>query len=1008
MATAIKNRRDTAANWTAINPIPLEGQLCIENDAGAFRLKVGDGVTPWNDLDYLDIGGANETAESILAKLLLVDGAGSGLDADKLDGQSSQYYEDLALKGALIDITKKPYFASPIKTGAENFAAITAAAAYCKNTRNTLYIPDGTFPVNEQLDLTEIRYIEGRGILSFTSGTHGVIVGTMDTSDPIMRTIGGKIKLTVWGNGTEGSIGITEKSAAGWQTDYEVLSFDTTVKNQTNGQYNGYNLQVHGHYVGGTYGQHVEVGEAWYNQNVMIATPHLHNCLTGIFLDNPSPTGIKQADDNLWLFPCLEGSTTSPMRINGGMGNIMWLPRIEACGPFIFEGKAAHNHVILRPHDFMWPTGVTYAYTPSDWPNFVYKNTGLEFDEVINLTYEDFIHLSATANRHYACTKNVTDSNTGKTFFDYMSVSESHKSFTPGTGSNDSLWIDIPVNLHDIFIVDFILYNESALASGDELGSIIALDASKTPLANIVSGASYLCASPRFDWGGSSASGNTLVVYNWVSNLFSTFKVSRSEVKYIRILGKFGIEYVNIKVRKVRDFFSSRTVPKPVGFDNHHVLTFADETVTLPIYVGQAGIKQTDNSVWMGVCSTAGVFSWKRVDNVTSASGLSTKYQTTSSSGYYFDDGTLEFVFDLASVDTSSPNYIQFSNPSIKDGDIISVRFGGTITAGNPVFNDLHFASAFSSGWVTSNVLGAPSGQFLSGQTVQFLYTTTHPSFPSGCWICLGVVDVSSWRSYRAVADGLAPLDSYSRLPKANSNVPFLYRDTTAGNIQPTADNMDVLLVDPATPLAGSPYYIQLPQNPVDGQLAEVVYGGSVAFGKSMTASASNYLSYASGFSGSWITSNIFNVPEAYGGANNAFIPMSGDRHLLRYQTGGTPGWYFLPCSIINKGVKRETTGVVNGGGVNVSTITYKTLVLDPASGTPVGTYNVNLVDASPKDGDTLKILGGGTVTSGDIVTAVTVTPTAGALVPSGTFAVTVGTAVTLTYSAAANKWYRT
>jgi hypothetical protein len=37
-----------------------------------------------------------ETPESILAKLLTVDGAGSGLDADMLDGQHGKYYVDLA------------------------------------------------------------------------------------------------------------------------------------------------------------------------------------------------------------------------------------------------------------------------------------------------------------------------------------------------------------------------------------------------------------------------------------------------------------------------------------------------------------------------------------------------------------------------------------------------------------------------------------------------------------------------------------------------------------------------------------------------------------------------------------------------------------------------------------------------------------------------------------------------------------------------------------------------
>ena len=46
----IKNRRDTAANWTANTPVLLAGEFGIEMDTR--KLKVGDGVTAWNDLEY--------------------------------------------------------------------------------------------------------------------------------------------------------------------------------------------------------------------------------------------------------------------------------------------------------------------------------------------------------------------------------------------------------------------------------------------------------------------------------------------------------------------------------------------------------------------------------------------------------------------------------------------------------------------------------------------------------------------------------------------------------------------------------------------------------------------------------------------------------------------------------------------------------------------------------------------------------------------------------------------
>lgn len=59
------------------------------------------------------------TAADVLAKMLTVDGAGSGLDADKLDGQSSAYYRNYT------NLTNKPsipVFVSQSITGASSGA----------------------------------------------------------------------------------------------------------------------------------------------------------------------------------------------------------------------------------------------------------------------------------------------------------------------------------------------------------------------------------------------------------------------------------------------------------------------------------------------------------------------------------------------------------------------------------------------------------------------------------------------------------------------------------------------------------------------------------------------------------------------------------------------------------------------------------------------------------------------------------------------------------------------
>ena len=50
--TKIKHRRDTSANWTANNPILSEGEIGV--DITNNRMKVGDGQTSWNNLNYMD------------------------------------------------------------------------------------------------------------------------------------------------------------------------------------------------------------------------------------------------------------------------------------------------------------------------------------------------------------------------------------------------------------------------------------------------------------------------------------------------------------------------------------------------------------------------------------------------------------------------------------------------------------------------------------------------------------------------------------------------------------------------------------------------------------------------------------------------------------------------------------------------------------------------------------------------------------------------------------------
>jgi hypothetical protein len=91
-----KQRRDTAANWTAANPTLLAGEIGIESDTS--KIKIGDGSTVWNSLGYepwselsaypivnADVASNAEIAVSKLAdgsarQLLQTDAAGTGVE----------------------------------------------------------------------------------------------------------------------------------------------------------------------------------------------------------------------------------------------------------------------------------------------------------------------------------------------------------------------------------------------------------------------------------------------------------------------------------------------------------------------------------------------------------------------------------------------------------------------------------------------------------------------------------------------------------------------------------------------------------------------------------------------------------------------------------------------------------------------------------------------------------------------------------------------------------------
>ena len=48
--TVIKVRRDTAANWTSVNPTLAPGEIGLETDTGKFKIGPGTSATAWSSI----------------------------------------------------------------------------------------------------------------------------------------------------------------------------------------------------------------------------------------------------------------------------------------------------------------------------------------------------------------------------------------------------------------------------------------------------------------------------------------------------------------------------------------------------------------------------------------------------------------------------------------------------------------------------------------------------------------------------------------------------------------------------------------------------------------------------------------------------------------------------------------------------------------------------------------------------------------------------------------------
>ena len=117
MATRIQLRRDISANWISSNPILAEGEIGIETDTN--RLKIGNGISTWNILNYY-----SESSTSISKFIFneipsgIIDGINSIFNTNFLlvsdtevvfiNGQKQKKPDDYNISGQTITFTFSP------------------------------------------------------------------------------------------------------------------------------------------------------------------------------------------------------------------------------------------------------------------------------------------------------------------------------------------------------------------------------------------------------------------------------------------------------------------------------------------------------------------------------------------------------------------------------------------------------------------------------------------------------------------------------------------------------------------------------------------------------------------------------------------------------------------------------------------------------------------------------------------------------------------------------------
>lgn len=109
--TRIENIKDTTANWERANPILLNGEIGIEVKPNKqVAMKIGDGITHWKDLDYVNSLTVKEIETLLSKKVDKIEGMGLSQNnySDEEKAKLSALGNGVNFKGCLDSIEQLP------------------------------------------------------------------------------------------------------------------------------------------------------------------------------------------------------------------------------------------------------------------------------------------------------------------------------------------------------------------------------------------------------------------------------------------------------------------------------------------------------------------------------------------------------------------------------------------------------------------------------------------------------------------------------------------------------------------------------------------------------------------------------------------------------------------------------------------------------------------------------------------------------------------------------------